>query len=95
MVCGNQTKEKFKGLGYWQLNGAVASENILIAAHAMGLGAVWTLIYPYPDRIAAVKKLLNLPEQVIPLNIIPIGYPAEQKPQENRFHPSRLHFNRS
>jgi nitroreductase len=94
MVCGNQDKEKFKGQGYWQLDGSVASENILIAANAMGLGAVWTAIYPYPDRIAAVEKLLNLPAQVIPLNIIPIGYPAEQKAKENRFDPSRLHQNR-
>jgi nitroreductase len=94
MVCGNQDKEKFKGQGYWQLDGSVASENILIAANAVGLGAVWTAIYPYPDRIAAVKKLLNLPEQVIPLSIIPIGYPAEQKAKENRFDPSRLHQNR-
>ena len=94
MVCGNQGKEKFKGQGYWQLDGSVSSENILIVANAMGLGAVWTAIYPYPDRIAAVKKLLNLPEQVIPLNIIPVGYPAEQKAKENRFDPSRLHQNR-
>jgi nitroreductase len=94
MICGNQEKEKFKGEGYWQLDGSVAAENILVAAHAVGLGAVWTAIYPYPDRIAAVKKLLNLPEQVIPLAIIPIGYPAEQKPKENRFDPSRLHTNR-
>jgi nitroreductase len=94
VVCGNQSKEKFKGRGYWQLNAAAASENILIAAHAMGLGAVWSSIYPFPDRIAAVKKLLNLPEQVIPLNIIPIWYPAEQKPQENRFDQSRLRYNR-
>ncbi len=93
MICGNQEKEKFKGQGYWQLDGAVAAENILVAAHAVGLGAVWTAIYPYPDRIAAVKKLLNLPEQVMPLTIIPIGYPAEQKARENRFDASRLHKN--
>ena len=94
VVCGNQAKEKNKGQGYWQLDGAVASENILIAAHAVGLGAVWTAIYPYPDRIPKVQKLLNLPEQVIPLNIIPIGYPAEQKMRENRFDPARLHTNK-
>jgi nitroreductase len=93
MICGNQGREKFKGQGYWQLDGAVAAENILIAANAMGLGAVWTAIYPYPDRIAGVKKLLNLPEEVIPLTIIPIGYPGEQKPRENRFESSRLHTN--
>ncbi len=94
MICGNQAKEKFKGQGYWQLDGSCAAENILIAANAVGLGAVWTAIYPYPDRIAAVKKLLNLPEEVIPLSIIPIGYPAEQKAKENRYDPSRLHTNR-
>ena len=61
VVCGNQAKEKNKGQGYWQLDGAVASENILIAANALGLGAVWTAIYPYPDRIPKVQQLLNLP----------------------------------
>jgi|WetSurMetagenome_2_1015567.scaffolds.fasta_scaffold38005_3 nitroreductase len=94
MICGNQEREKFKGQGYWQLDGSVAAENILLAAHAVGLGAVWTAIYPYPDRVAAVKKLLNLPEQVQPLCIIPIGYPGEQKAKENRFESSRLHTNR-
>ena len=94
VVCGNQNKEKNKGQGYWQLDGAVATENILIAANAVGLGAVWTAIYPYPDRIPKVQKLLNLPAQVIPLNIIPIGYPAEQKMTGNRFDPPRAHYNR-
>lgn len=93
VVCGNQAKEKFQGQGYWQLDGAVASENILIAAQAVGLGAVWTAIYPYPDRIPKVQKILNLPEQVIPLNVIPVGYPAEQKPRENRYDPARAHNN--
>ena len=94
LVCGNQEREKFKGQGYWQLDGAVAAENILIAAQALGLGAVWTAIYPYPDRIPAVQKLLNLPEHVIPLTIIPLGYPAEMKPRENRYDASRVHYNR-
>lgn len=94
LVCGNQEKEKFKGKGYWQLDGAVAAENILLAAHALGLGAVWTAIYPYPDRIPAVQKLLNLPEHVIPLAIIPIGHPAEKKFRENRYDASRVHYNR-
>jgi nitroreductase len=94
VVCGNQAKEKNKGQGYWQLDGAAASENILIAAHALGLGAVWTAIYPYPDRIPKVQKLLNLPAEVIPLNIIPIGYPAERKMTGNRFDPARAHYNR-
>ena len=93
LVCGNQAKEiREKGKGLWMLDGAVASENILIAANAMGLGAVWTAIYPYQDRVAKVQKLLNLPEQVIPLNIIPIGYPAERK-MPHPYDASRVHTN--
>jgi nitroreductase len=94
MICGNTAKEKFPGKGYWPLDGAVAAENILVAAHAVGLGAVWTAIYPYEDRMAAVQKLLGLPEAVQPLCIIPIGYPAEKKFRENRFEPARYHQNK-
>ena len=94
MVCGNKAKEKKPGLGFWVLDGAVACENILIAANALGLGAVWTSIYPFTERIPIVQKMLNLPEQVIPLTIIPIGYPAEKKMRENRYDASRVHTNR-
>ncbi len=90
MVCGNQAKERNKGQGMWMLDGAVASENILIAANSLGLGAVWTAIYPFQDRVAKVQKLLNLPEGVIPLNIIPIGYPAERK-MPHPYDASRVH----
>jgi nitroreductase len=94
VVCGNQAKEKFKGQGYWQLDGAVASENILIAAHALGLGAVWTAIYPFPDRMPKVQKILNLSADVMPLNVIPVGYPAEKKVREQLYDPVRVHTNR-
>ena len=94
VVCGNQNKEKNKGQGFWQLDGAVASENILIAANALGLGAVWTAIYPYQDRMAKVQKMLNLPAEVLPLNIIPIGYPAEKQVREQLYDASRVHNNK-
>lgn len=94
VVCGNQTKEKNKGQGYWVLDGATASENILIAAHALGLGAVWTAIYPYQDRIPKVQQILSLPAEVIPLNIIPVGYPAEKKVREKLYDASRVHTNK-
>ena len=94
MICGDTAKEKFPGKGYWQLDGSVAAENILLAAHAVGLGAVWTAIYPYEDRMAAIKKMLGLPESVQPLCLIPIGYPAEKKFRENRFDPAKYHQNK-
>ncbi len=55
---------------------------------------MWTAIYPYQERVPQVQKLLNLPAEVIPLNIIPIGYPAEKKMRENRYDASRVHTNR-
>jgi len=94
LVCGNQAKEKNKGQGFWVLDGAAAAENILIAAHALGLGAVWTAIYPYQDRMAKVQKLLNLPPDVQPLNIIPIGYPAEKLARGQLYDPARVHKNK-
>jgi nitroreductase len=94
VICGNQGKEKFKGQGFWQLDGAVASENIFIAAHALGLGAVWTAIYPFPERIPKLQKILGLPDEVIPLNVIPVGYPAEKKVREQLYDASRVHMNK-
>jgi nitroreductase len=90
LVCGDLDIEKHKG--FWVQDCAAATENILIAAHAKGLGAVWTGIYPMEDRVAQIQKLLGLPENVIPLSLIPIGHPVEEKPRPRRFDGSRVHY---
>ncbi len=59
----------------WVMDCSAASQNLLLAAHALGLGAVWTGVYPYQARIDTVRAILNIPEHIIPLNVIPIGYP--------------------
>jgi nitroreductase len=91
LVCGDLQAEWFQG--YWVQDCSAATENILIAAHAMGLGAVWLGIYPREERVKALQKLLNLPEHIVPLSLISIGYPAEKKPPADRFDPSRIHHN--
>ena len=91
LVCGDLELEKNKG--YWVQDCSAATENILIAATAKGLGAVWLGIYPREKRVAGVKKLLGLPQHIIPLSLISIGYPAEQKPPANRYDSSRIHYN--
>jgi nitroreductase len=58
------------------------------------LGAVWLGVYPREERVAGLRKLLGIPEHVIPFSLIPIGYPAEQKPRANRYDISRVHDNR-
>ena len=68
-----------------------ATENILIAAQSLGLGAVWLGVYPREDRVAKLKKLLGLPDRITPLSIVSIGHPAEKKGPSNRFDESRIH----
>jgi len=90
-VCGDLNEEMISG--YWIQDCSAATQNILIAAHAKGLGAVWLGVYPREERAKTVQKLLGLPEHVIPLCFISIGYPAEKKPPSNRYNESRVHHN--
>jgi len=77
VVCGDMEKAgNLKDLAYWVQDCSAASQNILLAAESMGLGAVWTAAYPYDDRVKTVMEELSLPETHLPLNVIPIGYPT-------------------
>ncbi|ERI90378.1 hypothetical protein HMPREF1982_03904 [Clostridiales bacterium oral taxon 876 str. F0540] len=67
---------------------------IWIAAEDMGLGAVWLGVYPIEERVQAIKELLNLPDSVIPLSIVPIGYPDEDRNPADRFNKARIHYDR-
>ena len=73
---------------------SAATQNILLAAQAKGLGAVWLGVYPLGQRVTAIQKLLNLPENITPISLISIGYPAEQKPPPDRYRADRVHYNR-
>lgn len=91
VVCGNTEKEKFSG--YWVQDCSAATQNILLAAHDQGLGAVWLGVYPMEDRIAGMKELLCLPENIIPLNIISVGKVENQNNNiPNRFDENCIHF---
>lgn len=92
LVCGDTALEKHKG--YWVLDCAAATQTILLAAHAKGLGAVWCGVYPTEDRVKNFQKLLHLPEQVVPFSLVPLGFPAEEKKPMERFDESRIHENR-
>jgi nitroreductase len=92
LVCFDKDLEKHKGMGIQDCS--AATENILIAVQAKGLGAVWLGVYPRKERIDGLRKLLNIPEHIIPFSLISIGYPAEQKPKANRYNESRVHYNK-
>jgi nitroreductase len=92
LVCEDTSQEVYGGRG--PLDCSAATMNMLLAAHAMGLGAVWVGIYPVEERIAAMRKLLAIPAQVVPISLVSIGYPGEKVPGEDRFKPERVHFER-
>jgi len=93
VVCGDTTIDLQEGAtDLWYQDAAAASENILLAAHALGLGAVWSALYPYPDRSGHVRRLLELPDHVSPFSIIPVGYPAGDEQPKNKFRPDRIHW---
>ncbi len=91
VVCGDEKKEVFKG--YWVQDCSAATENILLAAQDMGLGAVWLGVYPIADRVEKIQEILGLPSSVVPLSIVPVGYPDEEKTPGDRFDKTRIHYN--
>ncbi len=91
LVCGDLKLQHDDG--YWIVDCGAVTENILLAAHAMGLGACWIGIHPREKRKAVLSELLGLPEHVVPFALISLGYPAEEKKQPDRFTPSKVHFN--
>ncbi|MFI3291339.1 MAG: nitroreductase family protein [Opitutales bacterium] len=86
-VCADETKSD-----YWFVNASAAAQNILLACNALGLGAVWATAYPYEERMDFVSKALNLPENIKPLCIIPIGYPATEPKLKDKFIPAKIHL---
>jgi nitroreductase len=91
LACGDTSLEKIPG--YWVIDLSAAVQNLLLAAHALGLGAVWTGVYPQQERVEGFRRLLGLPRNVIPHSLIPLGYPAEQPSQKERYWPDRIHSN--
>ena len=91
--------EKYPGLpekylDVWVIDCSIAAQNILLATHSKELGAVWTGVYPMEERVDGLKALFELPQNIIPLVLIVIGYPAEQLPVEDRYIASRVHYNK-
>jgi nitroreductase len=93
VVCGNLSIANNSACRfYWVQDCSAATENILIAAVALELGAVWIGVYPLPGVIQTVSRILNLPEEVQPLCVVYLGYPAEQKRPRSQYNDKRVHW---
>ena len=86
IVCADTTKSQ-----YWYVDCAAVTQNILLAAEAMQLGAVWTASYPYENRMNAVKEVCQLPDNIQSLCVIPIGYPSMQDSPKDKWKPEKIH----
>lgn len=93
-VCGNMEKAlEGPAQAFWIQDCSAATENILLAAHALGLGAVWTGCYPMEERMANVTQVLNLPEHIVPLCVIVMGYPNENPNPKDKWKPENVTYN--
>lgn len=94
VVCGNLQKAMpGTGQGFWVQDCSAATENILLAANALGLGAVWTGLYPDEEHSKAVRDVLKAPEHIVPLCTIVIGHPAENPAPKDKWKPENVSYN--
>jgi len=98
-VCGDTDKTtmpdgKGKLPDFWIQDVSAATENLLLAAHAQGLGAVWTGVYPIMERTAEVANVLNCPKNIIPLAVVRIGYPDEAPEPKDKFKEENISYNK-
>lgn len=91
ILCGDKKLEENIGLLIQDLS--AATQNLLLAAHTYGLGAVWIGIYPFEEIVNGIKDVFNLPENIIPVSMAVIGYPGEKPEQPERFKEDRIHLN--
>ena len=91
LVCADTRNLPFPG--FWIQDCSAAIENLLLAAHAFGLGGVWTGVYPLEDRVAGFVRHCRLPDGVVPVGFVVLGHPAEAQPPQDRFRGDRVHRN--
>lgn len=93
-VCGNPARF-LDGVDdvLWEQDLSAASENILLAAHALGLGGVWTCLFPHEERMKPVRDILEIPADIMPFCLIPVGYPERSHAPMDKWHPDRVHIN--
>jgi len=94
VVCGDIREAHDRQLSYLLQDTSAAIQNILLAASALGLGACWLGVHPREDRIAHVRKLLGLPEEIIPVSVVSVGWPSEKKEPRTRYAEAKVHHER-
>ena len=92
IVCADPSAERYPG--FWVQDCSAAVENLLLAAHASGLGAVWCGVHPNEAVVVGIRDLFAIPQDIVPLALLVIGHPKETKPPAERFEPGWVHRDR-
>lgn len=90
IVCGDSERQKSEGFLISDCSAAI--QNMLLAAHGLGLGAVWCGLHPVPQLTGSMAELLKLPSTVIPVGIIALGHKSEDREAPDRYEESKVHF---
>lgn len=94
VVCGDLEKAHDQQLSYMIQDCTAAIENVLLSVHMLGLGAVWLGVHPREERVKHLKEVLGIPDPVIPISALAIGYPAEEKEARTRYNEESVHWDR-
>ncbi|MCC8039143.1 MAG: nitroreductase family protein [Bacteroidales bacterium] len=95
VVCGDMARcLDGDGHDFWIQDASAATENLLLAAHALGLGAVWCGVYPIAERVSAVSEAVGLPDDIVPLCVVAMGYPSGPAEPKDKWDPAKVHYNR-
>lgn len=93
LICGDMERAFDRAPDYWVVDGSIATQNMILAAHAMGIGSVWLGTWPQESKMQGQKALFNLPEGIIPHSIVAFGYPAQESTKEKLlYEEDRVHF---
>lgn len=92
VVCGDMSKVREEAPEFWITDASAATENMLLAIEGMGLGGVWCTLYPGKERMEHARKVLNLPDHIMPLSVIPLGYPTGVEKPKNKFDSNNIHW---
>jgi nitroreductase len=92
LVCGDPTRAKWPQM--WEQDCSAATENLLIEAELLGMGAVWLGVHPLTERVEGLRALLGIPASVVPFAVVSLGWPAQRKEPSDRFDAARVHVER-
>lgn len=94
IVCGDMDKTIKNHEEFWVQDCSAATENILIAAHTLGIGSVWTGIYPVMERCEFLKNYFDMPDNITPFSLIALGYPGEKEIVKDKFDDNKVHYDK-